>query len=385
MCSDNDILEVFRWFNEHKQSKIMFEIEKKPYIPVALDVKASSSTHSRFMGDISDVYFNGFEQDLFGDNECDLHNEGDNEDQVGLGDEYGDNKDIVGLGDESDGDTSPSMRAVVVVPEVPEEVCKDTDEYQDLFEGYHSKSDDDYCSDSGDEGPYGGVLLSTIALDVNSCLYPLAYYICEGETFLSWSCFLEQLRVFLKYPDYKLICFMSDRQKGVIGALKMQWPRTIIRPRTYLQLMEFIRRLVMSRFQLRKDECNTWKTDIPPSVNKKILENSKESRILKTLLSGGAKYEMLGVGRAYTTNLPEKTCECGQWQVSGVPCSHALVGIRYNFGVNGDEANLFEYIDPMLSMSAYQRTYSSMIHSIPDLCVWTDLETTSVDAPPLKR
>ena len=97
------------------------------------------------------------------------------------------------------------------------------------------------------------------------------------------------------------------------------------RPRTYLQLMEFIRRLVMSRFQLRKDECNTWKTDIPPSVNKKILENSEESRILKTLHSGGGKYEMLGVGRAYTANLVEKTCECGQWQVSGVPCSHAVM------------------------------------------------------------
>ena len=97
------------------------------------------------------------------------------------------------------------------------------------------------------------------------------------------------------------------------------------RPRTYLQLMEFIRRLVMSRFQLRKDECNTWKTDIPPSINKKILENSEESRILKTLHSSVGKYEMLGVGRAYTTNLVEKTCECGQWQVSGVPCSHAVM------------------------------------------------------------
>ncbi|TXG63829.1 hypothetical protein EZV62_010823 [Acer yangbiense] len=203
--------------------------------------------------------------------------------------------------------------------------------------------------------PYGGVLLSTIALDANSGLYPLAYCICERETFLNWSWFLEQLRVFLRYPDDKPICYMSDRQKGVIGVLKMvsydgqklknlfckaaktadrfefkkfladigsinlkamkylaeiepcHWSRHAFdvsikcesvtnnmteafnsmlkdfRPRTYLQLMEFIRRLVMSRFQLRKDECNTWKTDIPPSVNKKILENSEESRILKTL------------------------------------------------------------------------------------------------------
>ncbi|KAK3229106.1 hypothetical protein Dsin_000987 [Dipteronia sinensis] len=29
---------------------------------------------------------------------------------------------------------------------------------------------------------------------------------------------------FLKYPEDCLICFISDRQKGVIGALKSEWP-----------------------------------------------------------------------------------------------------------------------------------------------------------------
>ncbi|KAK3182971.1 hypothetical protein Dsin_030257 [Dipteronia sinensis] len=81
------------------------------------------------------VKFSGFEQDLFDDNEGDLHYKGDNEDQVRLGDESGD-------------DESPGMRALAVVPKVPEEVCEDTDEYQDLFEGYQPKSDDEYCGDS---------------------------------------------------------------------------------------------------------------------------------------------------------------------------------------------------------------------------------------------
>ncbi|KAK3211490.1 hypothetical protein Dsin_016196 [Dipteronia sinensis] len=292
-----------------------------PYIPVAPDVEASVSTPPRFMGDIPNLDFSGFEQDLFGDNEGDLHYEGDNEDQAGLGDESSD-------------DGSLGMRALAVVPKVLEEVCEDTDEYQNLFEGYQSKSDDEYCSDSGDEvfdailarviksnpfkklegfnfnkvkndknrltwacmangcswrihasnvdddrtmqvkiyknehichpiynskdtrakwitgkfqafvksnpgihaaayihlldktstfqrmfvsfeaqrkgffegcrhflgidgchlkGPYVGILLSAIALDTNSGLHPLAYCICEGETFLSWSWFLEQL------------------------------------------------------------------------------------------------------------------------------------------------------------------------------------------------
>ncbi|KAK3195520.1 hypothetical protein Dsin_026830 [Dipteronia sinensis] len=400
----------------------MFEIEKKPYVPDPPNAEASSRTPPRFMGDIPDVDFSGFEQDLFGDKEGDLLYEGDNEDQVGLDDEFGD-------------DESPSMKALAVVPEVPKEVCDEVSDAklarviknnsfkqlvgcpirfevgqtQDsvytlrslltdfaIYKGFNFNKRDQFnvvvetqrlykakkralvvllkeheasfqhlrpyaimvqqCNPGSAayihlldktstfqrmfvsfeaqkksflmgcrpflgidgchlKGPYGGVILSRIGLDANNSLYPLAYCICKGEIFLSWSWFLEQLQVFLKFSDDKPICFM--RLKGVIGALKMKWPRASIRyiantfhvsllyalfyvmllilsmhafdasikcesvtnnmieafnsilkdfrPMTYLQLMEFIRRLVMSRFQLRKDERNTWKTDIPSS------------------------------------------------------------------------------------------------------------------------
>ncbi|TXG52943.1 hypothetical protein EZV62_022112 [Acer yangbiense] len=555
VCSDNDILEVFRWFSEHKQNQIMFEMKRRPYIPAPTDFEASSSTPPRFMGDIPNVAFSGFEQDLFGDNEGDLHYKGDNEDQIRLGDDSGDDESpSIKAGD----DESSGLNALAVVPKVPEEVCGDTDEYEDLFEGYQSKSDDEYCNNSSDEvsdaklamvvksnpfkkpvrcpvrfevgqthdsvytlrslltdfaihegfnfnkvmndknrltwacmakgcpwrihapnvgndttmqvktyknehtchriykskearstwitgkfqalvksnpgiqagvisnllrdqfnavvdtqrlykakkkalevllkehegcfqhlkayalmvqqcnpgsaayiqllektstfqrmfvsfeaqrkgflegcmpfiridgchlkGPYGGVLLSAIALDANSGVYPLAYCICEGEIFLSWSWFLEQLRVFLRYSDEKPICFMSDK-------------------------VSYGRQKLKNLF---------WKAA-------KTADRFEFNKLLAD------------IGRAYTANLPKKTCECGQWQVIGLPCSHALVGIRYHFRVHGDEDNLAGFIGLLLSKSAYIRTYSSMIHLIPDLCVWADLDTSHVDAPPLKR
>ncbi|TXG73517.1 hypothetical protein EZV62_002096 [Acer yangbiense] len=522
VSTDNEIVEVFRLFTEHKQDAIMFEIEKRPYIPVALDVEASFSTTPKFTGDIPTVDFSGFEQNLFGDNEGDYYYEdghdyeGDNEYEVELGDEVSE----VGLGDQFGDDGSVdvgevlAMRALAVLPEVLEE------------EWYQSKSDDEYCSDSGDEvsgaelawviksNPFkqlgfnfnkvktfknehtchriykskeakakwiAGKFQDHVISNPGIQAYVISHLLSDQfnviidtqrlykankraleRMFVSFEAqrkgflkgcrpflgldgchlkgpyggiLLSALRVFPNYPEDKPICFMSDKQKGVIGALKM--PRASIRfcarhiyanfktsyggqklrrlfwrasktadrfefkklladiafnnmlkdfrPMTYLQLMEFIKRLVMSRFQLRKDECNSWKIDIPLCVNKKILENSEESRTLRTLHSGGGKYEMLGIGRAYTANLHEKTCECGQWQVSRVPCSHAFARIRHHYGVNGDKGNLVEFINPILSKSAYLRTYNSMIHPIPDLCIWADLETSKVDPPPLKR
>ncbi|KAK2645808.1 hypothetical protein Ddye_021003 [Dipteronia dyeriana] len=158
----------------------------------------------------------------------------------------------------------------------------------------------------------------------------------SGEKVLSWSEFLQQLRCFLNYPEDRLICFISDRQKDVIGALKMHWPETSIR----------------------------WGNDIPLAVNKKIKDDSVEWIILRTLHLGKLKYEMLGLNRAYTTNLNDKA---------------------YNFGVNGNQSSLEEFIDPALSKSAYLRTYIYLIHPIPDVCVWDDHEEAPIEPSPLKN
>ncbi|KAK3194080.1 hypothetical protein Dsin_025390 [Dipteronia sinensis] len=261
--------------------------------------------------------------------------------------------------------------------------------------------------------PYGGVLPSAIALYANSGMYLIAYCICEGETILSWSWFSQRLRCFLNYPEYRPICFISDMQMDVIWTLNMYWPKASIRhafdnsikfdhvtnniteafnsmlkdfrSMTYLGLKEYIRRIVMSRFQLRQEECSRWGNGIPPAVNKKIKDNTVKCRILRTLHSCKGKYEMLGLNRVYTANLNEKTCECGQRHVSGVSCCHALVGIRHHFGVYGNQNNIEEFIDPALSKSAYLRTYNYMIYHIPDMCVWGDHEGAHIEPPPLKR
>ena len=61
------------------------------------------------------------------------------------------------------------------------------------------------------KGPYGGVLLSAVALDANSGLFPLAVCICEKETQSSWEWFLHNLKIHLKYPSDRPLTFMSDR------------------------------------------------------------------------------------------------------------------------------------------------------------------------------
>ena len=74
------------------------------------------------------------------------------------------------------------------------------------------------------KGPCGGVLLSAVALDANSGLFPLAVCICEKETKYSWMWFLNHLKMYLQFPSDRHLCFMSDRQKGLTNALSKHFP-----------------------------------------------------------------------------------------------------------------------------------------------------------------
>ena len=56
------------------------------------------------------------------------------------------------------------------------------------------------------------------------------------------------------------------------------------RTQTYLQLLEFIRCIVMKKLQQRKEECDAWRNVLPLRVNAKIVKNSfDEKKVDKTL------------------------------------------------------------------------------------------------------
>ena len=78
------------------------------------------------------------------------------------------------------------------------------------------------------KGPFDGVLLSAVALDANSGIFPIAVCVCEGENTDSWKCFLHLLKEQVG-EETRRITFMSDRQKGIITALSDHFPNSLNR------------------------------------------------------------------------------------------------------------------------------------------------------------
>ncbi|KAK1582911.1 hypothetical protein Q3G72_019481 [Acer saccharum] len=117
------------------------------------------------------------------------------------------------------------------------------------------------------------------------------------------------------------------------------------RAASYLDLLKFIRRMVMRKFNERKEECRV----------------------------GNMEYELLSASGGYAVKLREYNCQCGSWQANGIPCCHAMTVISHYYGRAAVKDKVAEFIHRSLTKSAYMQTYVGMIHPIPDQKRWPEV------------
>ncbi|KAK2662829.1 hypothetical protein Ddye_001403 [Dipteronia dyeriana] len=83
------------------------------------------------------------------------------------------------------------------------------------------------------------------------------------------------------------------------------------RTASYLEFLEFIRRMIMTKFQEIKEECEVWNSVLPPTMNAKILKHGRESRLFTIIAAENEEYELLGPTGGYGVKLMKYSCQCG--------------------------------------------------------------------------
>ncbi|KAK4419818.1 hypothetical protein Salat_2394700 [Sesamum alatum] len=146
-----------------------------------------------------------------------------------------------------------------------------------------------------------------------------------------------------------------------------------MRQRPVIQLLEWYRTKVMKMFFSRYEKAKTWQTKLPPNVNAKVERNQRAGRKLVTIPSSEYLFEVYD-DRKYIVNLKELTCQCREWQVSGVPSKHAMSCILFM------RHDPIQYVNEYLTTEAYLRTYKGMIQAVSDEALWPE----NPQIPPLK-
>ncbi|KAL0289962.1 UNVERIFIED_CONTAM: hypothetical protein Sangu_2594100 [Sesamum angustifolium] len=284
------------------------------------------------------------------------------------------------------------------------------------------------------KGPFGGVLLAAIGLDGNNGLFPVAFAVVESECKESWTFFFENLSMLVGgFSVDKPWTFMSDRQKESVcrdgieevflascqivyapGLLKPaayewllkipaeMWSRHAFDPRIkndhvtnnisesfnhwggelrskpILTLVDGLRAKLMSRLQKRKQKGIKWSGLVVPNVVKGLNLVKEESRKCHLLVAGDYEFEVQDENINYIVNLRERTCNCRVWDISGIPCRHAALGISHR------REDLDSYCDSRFFKENYMKAYKYSIHPVPDQTFWPHgADVTPTLLPPI--
>ncbi|XP_021727453.1 uncharacterized protein LOC110694597 [Chenopodium quinoa] len=153
------------------------------------------------------------------------------------------------------------------------------------------------------------------------------------------------------------------------------------RCRPILTLLEGIRRVCMVRIATRMENAKSWNDeDITPKIVKLVKEIGKACSKCRVFKSSPGEYEIHEGRSQFPLSLNKKVCSCGAWQLTCVPCRHA---IRAFIDAKLDP---HDFVSSWYSVKTYKQAYSVCINPIPDTEQWPADESGRIIMPPkMKR
>ncbi|KAL0360355.1 UNVERIFIED_CONTAM: hypothetical protein Sradi_3720000 [Sesamum radiatum] len=228
------------------------------------------------------------------------------------------------------------------------------------------------------KGPHDGVLLAAVGIDPNNNAFPIAYAVVGRESRESWEWFLMLLRTDLGIErDYEYT-FMSDKQKGLIPAFESIFPccdnRFCVR-HLHGNMKRAGFKGVAHKKLFWKAAMSTTLADFEKSmkelgtVDKNALEwlsDKSPVHLSRSHFNPYPKCDILLNNLRYIVDLGQHTCSCRKWDVSGIPCQHAMSAICNQVKDPKDYVHKYYWVD------TYLKVYENVIYPINGPSLWKE-------------
>ncbi|KAK1256920.1 hypothetical protein QJS04_geneDACA016417 [Acorus gramineus] len=145
--------------------------------------------------------------------------------------------------------------------------------------------------------------------------------------------------------------FSSDPPKSLNSWIPLKHESSIV------QMVDAIRCKIMEVITARRESSNSWEGVVVPSIEKRLQKEMSKARSLSALCSSGSVFEVRG-NLVDAVNIETWECTCRKWQVSGLPCMHAIAVF------NRTGKSVYDYCPKYFRIDCYRLTYSASIDPI---------------------
>ncbi|GMJ11148.1 MUSTANG 7 [Hibiscus trionum] len=127
------------------------------------------------------------------------------------------------------------------------------------------------------------------------------------------------------------------------------------------QMVDVIRGNIMELIYARRAASDQWLTRLTPSMEEKLENESLKVCSLQVLPTTGSIFEVQGESTEVVDMDRGWDCSCKGWQLTGLPCCHAIAVI------NCIGRNPYDYCSKYFTTESYRLTYAKSVQPILDV------------------
>lgn len=126
------------------------------------------------------------------------------------------------------------------------------------------------------------------------------------------------------------------------------------------QIIDALRGKMMELFYKRRVNSSQWETRLTPSMEEKLKSETLKAHSLQVSLSDAGTFEVRSES-VDIVNIDHWDCSCKGWQITGLPCCHAIAVI---LGLGRDP---YDYCSRYFTAESYGLTYLESISPVPNV------------------
>ncbi|KAK9049537.1 hypothetical protein SSX86_031493 [Deinandra increscens subsp. villosa] len=155
------------------------------------------------------------------------------------------------------------------------------------------------------------------------------------------------------------------------------------RDKPIITMLEFVREYLTRRIVNVLRVIDKSKGLLTPYATKLMESIKRDANRYTAKWNGGDHYQVSSAqGSQYVVNMGTRTCACRSWEITGLPCRHAVAAIRCMSQFGEEHGSPESYADHVYRMERWKQVYSHKVYPINRMSEWSKSQVPTVIVPP---